>query len=62
MGSGGQVDVTGRWCLLEELGLNEASGPLCFSAGGKSAAVSPFDPHCVAEGGSTPPRSRVLNN
>lgn len=32
---------------IEGRGLNEASGLLCRSAGGKSAAVSPSDPHCV---------------
>lgn len=54
--------VVGRWRLREGQGLNEASGELCCSAGGEAAAVRPSDPHCVAEGGSTPPCPCLLNN
>lgn len=62
MGSGGQVGCGGSMAYMGRTGLNEVSGPLCRSAGGEATAVRPSDPHCVAEGGNTPPCPCLLNN
>lgn len=62
MGSGGHVGCGGSMAYMGRTGLNEVSGPLCRSAGGKATAVRPSDPHCVAEGGNTPPCLCLLNN
>lgn len=62
MESGGQVGFGGSMASMGRTGLNEVSGLLCGSAGGEATAVRPSDPHCVAEGGNTPPCPCLLNN